>query len=134
MGKGEKKRKMGVHNLKKSRVDMMNDVVYFRELEGLAEAVVQKENELGEDLGDQLRFSKLLYSINSDENLVLGKINTWYFMGNIRKKKYEVFEDKTSALMFIQKEFDKANKEIKDGQPLDPSWKGYWAREIERLA
>lgn len=119
--------------MKKSRVEMMNDVIYFRELEGLAEAVVQKEKELGEDLGDQLRFSKLLYSINSEENLVLGKINTWYFMGNIRKKKYEVFEDKVSVLMFIQKEFDKANQKATEGQ-LDPSWKGYWAREIERLA
>lgn len=120
--------------MKKNRVEAMNDVVYFRELEGLAEAVVKKENELGEDLGDQLKFSKLLYSINSEENLVLGKINTWYFLGNVRKKKYEVFEDKVSALMFIQKEFDKANKELEEGQSLDPTWKGYWAREIERLA
>ncbi len=107
------------------RIERLNQVEYFKELAGLAEEIVKKEEELGESLGDKLTFSKKEYNNGS---IILGRVNKWYYLGNI-KTGFDVFEDKKSILLFLKQEFDKANS----NNVLDPSWKAFWAREVESL-
>ncbi|MGF7535714.1 hypothetical protein AAGG74_18835 [Bacillus mexicanus] len=110
-----------------SRVEKFYQSKIFQEMSGLPEKIIEKEEELEESLGDNLILSKKEYE---DGKLILGKINEWYFLGN-NKKKFKVFEDKRMFLLFIKQEFERATEHNTQG--IDPSWKGFWAREVESL-
>lgn len=110
-----------------NRLEKFYQSQIFQELTGLPEKIIEKEEELGESLGDNLRMSKKEYE---NGKLIFGKINGWYFLGN-DKRNFKIFEDKRMFLLFIKQEFEKASQINK--HELDPSWKGFWAREAETL-
>jgi hypothetical protein len=115
-----------------NRIEKFYQIPYFQSLKGLPEKLVEKEEDLGESLGDKFTFSKKEYTNENGKKMILGKINNWYFLGG-EDGEFKVFEDKKMILLFVKQEFDKANAERKEEEKLDPSWKVFWSREIETL-
>lgn len=115
--------------IKLERVKTFYQIEEFKTLVGLPEKIVEKEIEVGESLGTRLNFSKKEYDI-SENKIILGRINSWYFLGGSNKD-FQVFEDKISIILYIKKEFEKANELNAGKEKVDSSWKAYWTREIE---
>lgn len=111
------------------RVKTFYQIEEFKTLVGLPEKIVEKEIEVGESLGTSLNFSIKEYDI-SENKIILGRINSWYFLGGSNKD-FQVFEDKISIILYIKKEFEKANELNAEKVKVDSSWKAYWTREIE---
>lgn len=114
-----------------NRIEQFYNIQYFKELKGLPEKIVEKEIELEESLGNDLVFSKTKYKRNEKE-WTLGKINEWYFLGS-NDTGYKVFEDKKLIQLHLKQKFKKANSNKVNNDKLDPSWLGFWTREIETI-
>lgn len=112
-----------------NRVEQFYQLKQFQELQGLPEKLVEKEEELDESLGNDFRFSVKEYN---GREIILGRVNSWYFLGG-NKSEFKVFEDKKMILMHLKKEFDKINQGKSEQALVDPSWKGFWAREVESI-
>ncbi|MDU9693688.1 hypothetical protein WKH56_10150 [Priestia sp. SB1] len=113
------------------RVNKFYELPEFRDLRGLPEKLVEKEQELDESLGDSYTFSKKIYTGNGS-SIYLGKINSWYFLSGPNRD-FEVFEDKKLILLHIKQRFDEAVRSAEQAGEIDSSWKGFWNREIESL-
>lgn len=113
-----------------NRIDKLYQVSQLNALKGLPEKIVEKEEELEENLGDSFIFSKKEYINELKKPIILGKINAWYFL-SIKKNDFHIYEDKKEILLYINQKFKEASHNEKES--VDPSWKAFWAREIETL-
>lgn len=112
-----------------NRVEQFYQLPHFQKLQGLPEKLVEKEEELDENLGNDFRFSVKEYN---GRDIILGRVNSWYFLGG-KKSEFKIFEDKKMILIHFKKEYEKINQGKSDQEKIDPSWKGFWAREVESI-
>lgn len=99
---------------------------FFQKLQGLPEAIVEKEEQIGQKLsganielvGKEFQFM--------DKSIWMGKVGDWYFLGfpiADGSFRYEVFESKLMIELFF----------MSRAKSLPSTLKGFWMREVEKI-